>query len=177
MWKNGLINSIKDPNLQIISSEIAVVIKDKYPKAKYHFLVLPREDISSIFNLTREHLPILDELRLLATNAIEISGEKEKHFNIGFHAIPSMTRLHLHVISRDFNSPCLKTKKHWNSFNTKLFLDYDDLYKELKLKGTIQRIDFTLAKELENTPLNCNQCNFVAKTVPNLKEHLLKHIE
>ena len=41
---------------------------------------------------------------------------------IGFHAKPSMDHLHLHVISSDFVSSCLKTKKHWNSFNTKHFL-------------------------------------------------------
>lgn len=164
-----------DPSLHVISSETAVVIRDKYPKAKHHFLVLPKDDISSIFKLKRDHIPILDELRLLATNVIETSGEKEKNFNIGFHAIPSMTRLHLHVISRDFISPCLKTKKHWNSFTTKLFLDYDKLYKELKEKGTIQRLEAIEAKGLENSPLICNQCNYEAKTIPNLKDHLLTH--
>lgn len=41
---------------------------------------------------------------------------------IGFHAKPSMDHLHLHVLSTDFLSPSLKTKKHWNSFNTEHFL-------------------------------------------------------
>lgn len=164
-----------DPSFQVISSETAVVIKDKFPKAKYHFLVLPKDDISSIFKLTKKHLPVLEELRLLATNVIETSGEKEKNFNIGFHAVPSMTRLHLHVISKDFISPCLKTKKHWNSFTTKLFLDYDKVYEELKKNGAIERISSTEAKELESSPLICNQCNYQAKTIPNLKDHLLTH--
>ena len=31
--------------------------------------------------------------------------------------------LHLHVISQDFDSPCLKTKKHWHSFTSEFFLD------------------------------------------------------
>lgn len=43
-------------------------------------------------------------------------------YSIGYHAMPSMQRLHLHVISTDFNSPCLKTKYHWNSFTTPFFL-------------------------------------------------------
>jgi len=42
--------------------------------------------------------------------------------SIGFHARPSMQRLHLHVISTDFISPHLKTKDHWNSFTTPFFL-------------------------------------------------------
>lgn len=42
---------------------------------------------------------------------------------IGFHAKPSMDHLHLHVVSTDFVSTFMKTKKHWNSFNTEHFLD------------------------------------------------------
>ena len=34
-----------------------------------------------------------------------------------------MAQIHLHVISQDFDSPSLKTKKHWNSYNTKYFID------------------------------------------------------
>jgi hypothetical protein len=29
-------------------------------------------------------------------------------FRIGYHAVPSLKLLHLHVISTDFDSPCLK---------------------------------------------------------------------
>lgn len=31
--------------------------------------------------------------------------------------------MHLHVISQDFDSPCLKNKKHWNSFTTEYFIE------------------------------------------------------
>jgi len=47
---------------------------------------------------------------------------------MGYHAMPSMQRLHLHVISTDFNSPYLKTKYHWNSFTTSFFLHSQGLY-------------------------------------------------
>jgi len=33
------------------------------------------------------------------------------------------SQLHMHVISQDFNSASLKTKKHWNSFTTEYFID------------------------------------------------------
>lgn len=66
----------------------------------------------------------MDELHLLARNIIEVRGEHWKDFQIGFHAQPSMQRLHLHVISKDFISSYLKTKKHWNSFNTSLFVPF-----------------------------------------------------
>lgn len=65
---------------------------------------------------------MLQEMELLAKNAIEVNGRTLDEFKIGYHAKPSMQRLHLHVISRDFHSPCLKTKKHWNTFNTPYLL-------------------------------------------------------
>lgn len=66
---------------------------------------------------------------LLTKNIIEISGENEKNFKIGYHASPSMQRLHIHVISKDFNSAYLKTKRHWNSFNTDNFISHQCKYK------------------------------------------------
>jgi hypothetical protein len=40
----------------------------------------------------------------------------------------STSHVHLHVISQDFDSPCLKNKKHWNSFNTEYFLESQGKY-------------------------------------------------
>lgn len=65
---------------------------------------------------------MLRDMEFLARNVIEVCGRSLDEFKTGFHAEPSMRRLHLHVISRDFYSPCLKTKKHWNSFNTPFLL-------------------------------------------------------
>ncbi|KRK02843.1 uncharacterized protein Dyak_GE25605, isoform B [Drosophila yakuba] len=123
-WSNALVKEILKPESLIISSEIAVVIADKFPKARHHYLVLPLADIPSIFHLNRSHLPLLEELHLLARNVVEVKGLHWQDFNVGFHAEPSMQRLHLHVVSRDFVSPSLKNKKHWNSFNTELFVPY-----------------------------------------------------
>lgn len=33
------------------------------------------------------------------------------------------SHVHLHVISQDFDSSCLKNKKHWNSFTTDYFIE------------------------------------------------------
>lgn len=48
-WSMGLINTVSNPESHIISSDIAVVIRDKYPKSKHHFLVIPWEDIDDIY--------------------------------------------------------------------------------------------------------------------------------
>ncbi|KAI8045963.1 hypothetical protein M5D96_002154 [Drosophila gunungcola] len=124
-WQNALVKEMLKPENLIISSELAVVIADKFPKAVHHYLVLPLADIPSIFQLNRSHLPLLEELHLLARNVVEVKGVRWEDFQVGFHAEPSMLRLHLHVISKDFVSPSLKNKKHWNSFNTDLFVPYN----------------------------------------------------
>ena len=41
-WSKGLRTDMKKPELVVFSTTSVVVIKDKFPKAKYHFLVLPR---------------------------------------------------------------------------------------------------------------------------------------
>lgn len=44
----------------------------------------------------------------------------------GIHAGPSMSHLHIHILSRDFHSPCMKHRKHYNSFHTPFFIDVED---------------------------------------------------
>ncbi|CAM1508408.1 Fc.00g052560.m01.CDS01 [Cosmosporella sp. VM-42] len=63
----------------------------------------------------------------------------------GVHAVPSMTHLHVHVLSRDMHSECVKHRKHYNSFNTPFLvnledfpLDADDPRRETKKEGYLQ---------------------------------------
>ncbi|PTB62863.1 HIT-like protein [Trichoderma citrinoviride] len=44
----------------------------------------------------------------------------------GVHAVPSMGHMHVHVFSRDMHSPCMKHRKHYNSFNTPFLVDIAD---------------------------------------------------
>lgn len=53
-WSKGLVAAINDANNIILRSEAAVVIKDKFPKAKYHFLVLPEANISNIYSVSNQ---------------------------------------------------------------------------------------------------------------------------
>ncbi len=45
---------------------------------------------------------------------------------IGVHAVPSMSNLHIHVISVDRHSDCLRHRKHYNSFSTPFFVPLED---------------------------------------------------
>ncbi|RYP59674.1 hypothetical protein DL769_008438 [Monosporascus sp. CRB-8-3] len=51
----------------------------------------------------------------------------EAEVRVGVHARPSMNDLHVHVLSRDMFSECLRHRKHYNSFNTPFFVDLADL--------------------------------------------------
>jgi aprataxin len=49
-----------------------------------------------------------------------------KEIICGVHAVPSMSHLHIHVLSRDMHSPCLKHRKHYNSFTTPFLVPIED---------------------------------------------------
>ena len=49
-----------------------------------------------------------------------------KDIMVGVHAVPSMSHLHVHILSRDMHSPALKHRKHYNSFNTPFFVPLED---------------------------------------------------
>ncbi|KAI5645347.1 scavenger mRNA decapping enzyme c-term binding domain-containing protein [Phthorimaea operculella] len=172
-WSIGLLDSMKDSANIVKQSERVVVIRDKYPKAKVHYLVLPLEEINSLQKLNKGHVGLLEEFGKLYEELKE--EHKDRKLKAGFHAVPSMQRLHMHIISADMVSPCLKTKVHWNSFTTKFFIPYEDLLKELRENGCIKKISNEDHKSLMATLLKCNQCNYMPKNMPNLKEHLLSH--
>ena len=94
---------------------------DGYPKARHHYLIVPRTDeLNSISEATHNHLPLLQHMHGKAEKLVEKikREEPEVNFNIGYHAVPSMKLLHLHVISDDFDSQRIRKLHHWNIFNT-----------------------------------------------------------
>ncbi|XP_075979026.1 aprataxin [Anticarsia gemmatalis] len=173
-WSLGLLESMKDPESIVKKTDQCVVIKDKYPKAKIHYLILPLSDINSIYKLNSSHVNLLEEFNKLFK---EMQEEVNLPLRAGFHAVPSMMRLHMHVISKDMISPCLKTKVHWNSFTTDFFRPYEEILQELKENGSIKKISPEQHKSLMSSELQCNQCSFKPKTMPQLKQHLLTHVK
>ncbi|XP_012533516.1 aprataxin [Monomorium pharaonis] len=172
-WSAGLLQAIEDPECKIREDNKVVVIKDKYPKAQFHYLVIPKENIHSIWHVKKEHQDLLTHMHDVACNLAKDQADHE--FIIGYHAQPSMQRLHLHVISMDFNSPCLKNKYHWNSFTTPFFLPSSDVCRQLSDEGKIKKA-LQYSEYLE-TKLKCHKCSMQPKNMPALKKHLLTHIE
>ncbi|BGP16410.1 hypothetical protein JCM10213_004034 [Rhodosporidiobolus nylandii] len=142
-----------DKGVLLRSDEKTLVIFDGFEKAKYHFLVMPRDpfplpsgekvppkDLDSLNALlSGDHaLEVLKELERQAEEVKEtIQEEMVKKegwawdVQVGFHAAESMKHVHLHVISGDLISPKLKNKKHYNSFHPTLgfFLPLADVLK------------------------------------------------
>ncbi|KAB1252178.1 Aprataxin [Camelus dromedarius] len=148
-WSQGLKISMEDPKMQV--------------RIKF-----------GLKAVTREHLELLKHMHTVGEKVIaDFAGSSKLRFRLGYHAIPSMSHVHLHVISQDFDSPCLKNKKHWNSFNTEYFLESQAVIQMLQEAGRVTVRDGM--SELLQLPLRCHECQQLLPSIPQLKEHLRKH--
>ncbi|XP_047974682.1 transcription factor bHLH140 [Salvia hispanica] len=152
-------------------SDHVVVIKDSYPKAQQHLLVIARcHGLDSLADVSGEDIPLLKEMHDVGLKWAEklILENKSLEFRLGYHSIPSMRQLHLHVISQDFDSTHLKNKKHWLSFNTPFFLDSVNVIKQLEEDGELR-----LGNEsFFDGVLRCHRCLSVNPNMPKLKNHV-----
>ena len=91
----------------------------------------------------------------------------------GVHAQPSMGHLHVHVLSTDRFSTCLRHRKHYNSFNTPFFIKLD----EFPLASNDPRRNPD-AQSYLNAELICWRCqtNF-GMAFAKLKAHLSEEFE
>ena len=172
-WSQGLMAAMSDPDLQLFEDDRIVIINDRYPKARCHFLVLPREKIVDLASVTSSHIPLLEHMLEKARDRVdnEFPGVE---FRFGYHAVPSMSQLHLHSISQDFDSPCLKHKKHWNSFNTEYFIPAERVIEDLKENGEVNLPPDEEGRALLKKDLHCHKCDYVPKHLPDLKGHIKK---
>jgi len=172
-WSNGLVASMSNPEAVVFEDEELCVIKDKYPKAKVHLLVLPKDDrLNTLKSLDGGHAPLVRRMEAAGKKAVKKVFSSPTEIRIGFHIVPSMARLHLHVISQDFDSPCLKHKQHWNSFNTPYFVDVDDVIAQLEEKGRVNGVSSDVSNQWLKTELKCHKCNYKPKNFPDLKSHI-----
>lgn len=173
-WFLALQYEMKDPEKIIESDDKIVIIKDAYPKAKYHFLILPKEDIKNLNAVTKDHLELLKHMDKVGREFAErIAPDTE--FKFGYHAAPSLNPLHLHIISKDLDSPFMKHKKHWNSFATEFFLNSKKIIAQLEKTGTLKLKGKLEAESLLKLPLKCHICKENFTHFPKLKQHVHFH--
>ncbi|ODN84102.1 hypothetical protein L202_00116 [Cryptococcus amylolentus CBS 6039] len=195
-------------NKLLFANYNTMAVFDAYPKAKYHFLVLPRYPFSSQSDPDGDEsivpLEALDDLKSLllkggvygreeVLRAMEETAREVEEMirdemlktegfawrvDVGFHAVPSMKHVHLHVISDDRISPSLKSKKHYNSFRPDLgfFIPIMEVRRWLQNEQTLQeRVDALAATtSLLKTPLTCFKCDEPMNNIEKLKTHFEK---
>lgn len=175
-WRYALVKIVEDPSKymdQVIHVDAEVlVMKDKFPKAKTHLLVLPRQRIDSIYDLRKEHVPVVEAMRSFGQQIADAESDaKGVELRMGFHAVPSMVQLHMHMVSDDFDSEFLKHKKHWNSFTTEFFIEPDTLIKEIEENGAFSGKEHY--EDILKQQLKCHRCGSVLSNMPKLKQHIL----
>ena len=91
----------------------------------------------------------------------------------GIHAEPSMNHLHVHVMSREMHSECMRHRKHYNSFQTPFLVPVEDF----PLEGEDERKKYRQQRFLDRD-LVCWRCgaNFGNK-FKRLKGHLESEYE
>ncbi|KAI0362144.1 hypothetical protein OH77DRAFT_1441395 [Trametes cingulata] len=186
-------------SVKLCYSDTSVTIHDKWPKGMYHELVLPLirpplrpenlRDLRSLLMLPREEAKaILVGLRrdaLEAKKLIEEEMVRQHGFSwgmqIGFHALPSVEHLHLHIVSSDFLGEGFKTKRHCNSFHPRLgfFLDIDEVIRWFDpdieptwfaMKASLEKKEY---EDLLRGSMSCPHCDEPFKTMPKMHKHLL----
>lgn len=160
----------QDPDMEV--DDVCIIVKDAYPKAKHHFLVIARDpQLEQLIDLKSEHCMTVEHMKSCGERRVSALKQEGVGFKFGFHSKPSMRQLHMHVVSTDFESPALKNKKHWNSFTTSFFMDYELVLRQLGQIGRIT-VDNKAAAQSLKEPLRCHRCKETYKNMIQLKTHI-----
>ena len=181
-FRRVLFQYLDDPracsNVIFCETDNALVIYDLYPKAKLHLLVLPKTHFLQLDNIrdaTPAHASQVDELITLARAIVrDFSARYSMTIRMGFHAVPSLVPLHLHMISSDLRSPFLKTKAHWNSFSTAFFVS-TEVVETVLVKRKVPMNDVMSSSQqyddLLRDSMKCLQCSTEMTNMIQLKKH------
>jgi aprataxin len=168
----------------LASSSRCAIVNDAYPKATVHMLVLPLDvRLQSLNELTHSHVDLLLDMKRTANEFIAHSRIDATvsalpwtwPFAMGFHAIPSLPMLHMHVMTLDLHtSPRVKKRAHYNSFATRFFLPVDTVLADLRQNRFVPvNQDVKALHQLEKEAYRCLWCGSTAFTqLPALKEHI-----
>ena len=153
------------------------IVSDPYPKSTVHCLVVPMDPhLQSLNDLTKDHVQLLQHMLWASAQYAEhlrSSSHPKLRFISGFHSIPSLPPLHMHLISLDLDSDSLKHKKHYNSFATQFFLPTQSVIEDIGEHGEVtrnQQVEQLMA--FEKMPLRCLWCQQPFEGMPELKGHI-----
>lgn len=196
-----ILEPYKHSDRVIRDSPDSVLIRDKFPKAKVHLLVLPKwlphrdlhphdafEDPEFLAVVRKEAaeglklaIPLLrNEMRKALkksgvdshrSQALLDNRDFTKDFQIGIHAHPSQHELHIHIISRDMTSWHEYDAGHYRAFNTPFLVPLASY--PLPITSQIREVEFQNAN-LRNGGFRCWRCGegYRRNDYDLLKEHL-----
>ncbi|KAH8980925.1 HIT-like domain-containing protein [Lactarius hatsudake] len=193
------------PTVYFSHTKQTLTIFDAYPKALFHFLVLPRlsddgerpspSDLTDLRTLLRQRAFAEETLRVLAEEAARLRGVIEEEMRArygfawevwaGFHAVPSMEHLHLHVISSDLTAQALKTKRHYNSFSPRagFFVPLAEVrawFNDATATPQLAKMRRLAPEDYEprlKRVFECFRCGQRGKNMPALKKHLQEEFD
>lgn len=162
----------------------ATIMNDKFPKAEFHLLILPRAHYISRddpkkmdaikpklewhIEWCKEHVWKMFEKKYSFKREMTKDQFLNEFIEVGVHYVPSMANAHIHVITKDFHNDCLKNKKHFNSFNGPFFVKWIDLPVQKQLSETTVIREF-----IKNKDLICPYCSYnFGNRFTKLKSHL-----
>ncbi|KAG8217751.1 hypothetical protein J3R82DRAFT_5912 [Butyriboletus roseoflavus] len=181
------------PSVLFEHTDKCLTVFDAFPKSIFHFLVLPRVrpplSVSELANLrtllkgdkARAKQVLMDLNDVAHTVKKMIREEMQNRYGFqweiwtGFHAVPSMEHLHLHVLSNDLCSEKMKHKKHYNSFHPELgfFLHLHEVLSWFDEEPSyFERLKKSDYENLLKESLYCWKCERDMKNMPLLKAHL-----
>ncbi len=90
------------PSTIVYENESIIAFKDLNPQAPIHILVVPKNHISSINDITQENSSIISEIFLSINEIVEKEGIKESGYrvisNCGNDGCQSVQHLHFHIL-------------------------------------------------------------------------------
>ena len=145
-----------------------------------HIKTLNDLDPSHLHELREFHSlgrSIAAKILLCNHNRFTTSNNPPITMKIGYHTIPSLEPLHLHIISSDLDSPCITKRVHVVSFTSPLFF-VEAVAVERHLESAFTNsIVLTIRKDRaksvrDNSPMICAKCNRVSISLPDWKRHI-----
>lgn len=162
-------------------NEKTLVVNDPFNKSRYHCLVMPWDTkLRSLNDLNKSHIPLLREMEkvgnIYAKHLKETSMQRDGSVLrtiMGFHAIPSLPMLHLHLISLDLESDKIKKKQHYNSFATYYFLPFEAVLSDIERNSEVSiNQDVDALNAMVDGPMRCLWCNLPLANMPEMKRHV-----
>lgn len=90
------------PSDILYEDDILIVIKDIYPKAKTHLLLIPKKEIPTINDIVPEDAAIISHMFFIAKDIAKkqwISDGYKLHFNVWKKGGQEIMHIHLHLLS------------------------------------------------------------------------------